>query len=126
MYTGELEHIINSHGLLSYCYTDDRQLSFFCNPGEPESLKSRVINCVDDVSNWMSSNRLKVNPTKTDFLWAATNRRQDLIPRGSITLSRVDIIPSRCVASWRLHRRRYELFNTDQRLVTLVSFIYDR
>ena len=30
---------------------------------------------------WMSSNRLKVNPTKTQFLWAATSRRQQLIPR---------------------------------------------
>ena len=47
MYTGELEQIINSHGLLSYCYDDDCQLSIVCNPGETESLASRVINCVD-------------------------------------------------------------------------------
>ena len=65
LYTGELEHIINSHGLLSHCYADDCQLSFFYNPGETESPATRVINCVDDVSNWMSSNRLQVNPTKT-------------------------------------------------------------
>ena len=97
MYTGELEHIINSDGLLSYCYVDDCQLSCFCNPGETESLATRVINCIDDVSNWMSSNRLKVNPTKTEFLWAATSRRQHFIRHGPITLSVVDIIPSRCV-----------------------------
>ena len=30
----------------------------------------------------MSSNRLKVNPTKTKFLWAATSRRQHFIQRG--------------------------------------------
>ena len=34
MCTGELEPIIISHRLLSYCYADDCQLSFFCNPDE--------------------------------------------------------------------------------------------
>ena len=97
MYTGELKHIINSHGLLSSCYANDCQLSFFCNLGETESLATRMINCVDNVSNWMSSNRLNINPTKTEYLWAATSRRQNFIPRGPIILSRVDIISSHCV-----------------------------
>ena len=44
MYTGELEHIINSQELSSYCYAEDCQLSFFCNPGETESLATKVIN----------------------------------------------------------------------------------
>ena len=63
-----------------------------CSPGATESLETRVINCVDDVSNWMSSNRLKVNSTKTEVLWAATSRRQHFIPRDPITLSGFDII----------------------------------
>ena len=97
MCTGELQHIINAHGLLSYCYADDSQLSFFCNPSETESLTSRVISCFDDVFNWISSNRLKVNPTEPEFMWAATSGRQHFIPRGPISFSGVDIIPSRCV-----------------------------
>ena len=98
MYAGELEHIINLHRLLSYCYDDDSQFSFLGKSGEIESLASRVINCVDDVSKWMSSNRLKVNPTKTEFLGAETIRQQHLIPCGPVTLSGADIMPSCCVS----------------------------
>ena len=96
MYTGELEHIINSDVLLSYCYADHCQHSFFCNPGETESLATRGSTVLMMWFNWMSCNRLKVNPTKTEFLWAATSRLQHFIPRGPTTLSGVDIIPSRC------------------------------
>ena len=56
-----------------------------------------MINCVDDVYNWMSSNKLKFNPTKTGFLWATTSRRQPFIPSGPITLSGAHIVPSRFV-----------------------------
>ena len=42
----------------------------------------------------MPSNKLKFNPTKTGFLWAATTRRQPFIPSGPITLSGADIVPS--------------------------------
>ena len=67
LYTGEIEQIINSHGLLAYSYADDNQLSFFCSPEETERLKAKVINSVEEIWRWMSSNRLKVYPTKTDF-----------------------------------------------------------
>ena len=51
----------------------------------------------------MSSNKLKVNPTKTEFLWAATSRRKHLIPREAIRLYGVDIAPSRSVKLLGVH-----------------------
>ena len=81
LYTSELEQIINSHGLLAYSYADDNQISFFCRPEETERLKEKVINSVEEISRWMSLNRLKVNPTKMEFLWAATSSRTHLISR---------------------------------------------
>ena len=65
--TVELEQIINSHGLLAYSYADDNQISFFCSPEETERLKAKVINSVEEISRWMLSNRLKVNPSKRNF-----------------------------------------------------------
>ena len=47
LYTGELEQIINSHGLLAYSYAGDNQISFFCSPEETERLKAKVINSVE-------------------------------------------------------------------------------
>ena len=42
--------------------------SNFFYPEATKSVASRVVNYVDDVK----SSKLKVNPTKTEFLWAAT------------------------------------------------------
>ena len=35
---------------------------------------SRVSACIDDITKWMASNRLIVNPTKTDVLWCSTSQ----------------------------------------------------
>ena len=103
LYTGELEQIINSHRLLAYSYVNDNQIAFFCSPEETERLKAKVINSVEEISRWMSSNRLKVNPTKTKFMWAATSRRKHLIPREAIRVNEVDIAPSRSVKLLGVH-----------------------
>ena len=36
----------------------------------------RFRDCADSVSRWMSSNRLKLNPTKTELIWFHSGRRQ--------------------------------------------------
>ena len=103
LYTGELEEIINSYRLLAYSYADDNHISFFCSPEETERLKAKVINSVEEITRWMSSNRLTVNPTKTEILWAATSRRKHLIPREAIHLNGVDIAPSCSVKLLGVH-----------------------
>jgi len=37
--------------------------------------------CINEMSQWMRSNRLQLNTTKTDILWCATSRRQHQIPQ---------------------------------------------
>ena len=56
-----------------------------------------IVSCNSHVSDWMSSNRFKMNPTKTDFLWVAMSRRCHLIDRCAIAVSGTDIKPSTCV-----------------------------
>ena len=51
----------------------------------------------------MSSNRLKLNPTKTEFLWAATNRRRHLIDRNPISFAGAQIQSSVCVKLLGVH-----------------------
>ena len=45
----------------------------------------------------MSSNRLKLNPTKTEFMWLATSRRLCLIDHSAIDVAGAQIVPSSCV-----------------------------
>ena len=40
-----------------------------------------MLRCIEDVSAWTASNRLKLNPDKTEFMWCATSRMQHHIDR---------------------------------------------
>src|SRR6218665_3184417 len=52
--------------LILHFYADDAQL-YMSGP--------RMEHSVDELVGWMESNRLLLNPSKTDFLWCATHRR---------------------------------------------------
>ena len=62
------------HGLLSHFYADDVQLYLSCHHGQTAVCASRVSACTDDITTWMASNRLTVNPAKTDVLWCSTSQ----------------------------------------------------
>jgi len=44
------------------------------------TLTANITDCVEAVTSWMRSNRLLLNPGKTEFLWCATVRRQHQLP----------------------------------------------
>ena len=41
-----------------------------CRRDEVTSAVLRLQNCIEEVSDWMSANRLKLNVDKTELLWA--------------------------------------------------------
>ena len=45
------------------------QIMGFCSPTRIASLREAMSVCIDEVSQWMRSNRLQLNTTKTDILW---------------------------------------------------------
>ena len=52
-------------------YADDNQLytTFACNDdAELNSVVFRMDPCLADITNWMTCNKLILNPDKTDFL----------------------------------------------------------
>ena len=67
--------IVTNHGLISHFYADDSQLYLYCHPDQIEQLRIITIACIMDIVSWMKSNRLRLNPAKTEFLWLATPRR---------------------------------------------------
>ena len=48
-------------------------------------------------TQWMASNRLKLNPAKTDFMWCATRRRQHQLSKDHVTFAGSAIRPSSTV-----------------------------
>ena len=68
LYVADLLKLIKCHQLVPHAYADDIQIYGFCRPSSFNCLADRVSACIDEVSPWMRSNRLQVNPSKTGAL----------------------------------------------------------
>ena len=68
LYTSDLVELVRSIGLLAHAYADDLQVYCHKNVGSERIMMQRFRDCADSVSRWMSSNRLRNNPSKTDDL----------------------------------------------------------
>src|SRR6218665_136281 len=75
LYTADLGGLASKLGLSSHFYADDTQLYTTGTRSESVDLQRRMEHGVDELAGWMKSNRLLLNPPKTDFLWCATPRR---------------------------------------------------
>ena len=65
LYTTPLSKVIQNHpGICFHFYADDTQLTHKHATLAFERLK----NCLDDVRKWLSVNKLKLNPDKTEFI----------------------------------------------------------
>jgi len=82
LYTADLGEIAASLGLSSHFYPDDSQLYTWGPPSTVAQQRRRV----ERIAEWMRSNRLRVNPEKTDFLWCATRRRCIHLDTGELSV----------------------------------------
>jgi hypothetical protein len=97
LYTADLVHLIERFSLSAQLYADDTQVYGSCQPSEIHRLSSSVIECISAVSDWMKSNRLQLNPDKTEVLWCTTGLRQHQLPTTSFKFGGVDIKPAASV-----------------------------
>ena len=74
LYTSDLVELVRSFGLLPHAYVDDLQVYCHMNVGSEQIMLQRFRDCADSVSRWMSSNRLKLNPSKTELIWFYSGR----------------------------------------------------
>ena len=74
LYTADFDAIVSKHGLMSHFYADDSQLYLCCHLDQIQQLQVITIECIMDIYSGMKSNRLRLNPAKTKFLWLAKDR----------------------------------------------------
>ena len=77
LYTAPLSTIISSYGLSHHLCTDDTQI-YISLTGDTatESLKM-LKSCITGVSAWMSQSKLKLNPSKTEFLLIGSKSQRE-------------------------------------------------
>ena len=68
MYTRDLEHVITKYGFSVHLYADDTQIYFVFDVNSTNPDLSSVRNCFRDIKTWMTSNFLKLNDDKTEFI----------------------------------------------------------
>ena len=69
LYTNPISSIIHSHSSINYhFYTDDTQLYITLSPVNFSYSIQKLKNCLNDIKNFMFTNKLKLNPDKTEFI----------------------------------------------------------
>ena len=92
LYTNPISAIIESHSSINnHFYTDDTQL---CISLSIQKLK----NCLNDIQNFMFTNKLKLNPDKTEFiLIGSKNNRKQFLPHFPINILGNQVSPAQSV-----------------------------
>ena len=53
---------------------------------DTQELVARMTTCIEQVRCWMASNRLRLNPSKTELIWLSSPRRTNLLSTSLIRL----------------------------------------
>ena len=78
LYTTPLNSIIRRHkGIKFHFYADDSQVYIHLSQKNASAAFEKLNRCLDDVKEWMSTSKLKLNPDKTEFIIFGSKRQRD-------------------------------------------------
>ena len=86
LHTADLVALVPGFGLSAHVFADDLQVYCHFLDGEEQVALQLFRDCSEYVSRWMSSNRLKLNPLKTELIWLHISRRNPTFLRKDIVL----------------------------------------
>ena len=115
LYTADLIRLVELRGLHPHLFADDTQIYGSCRPEETQTLMDRMSACISDVAEWMQSNRLQLNMTKTELLWCASSRQQHLTPNAPLRVCADDVAPTKYVRDLGIY------IDSDMSMKTYVS-----
>src|SRR6218665_2530695 len=87
LYTTPLSHLIKSSSVDHHLYADDNQLFISFSQASFSTSIAHLLSVVNQISQWMSSNLLCLNPSKTEFIIIGLPALIKKIPDSSIRLS---------------------------------------
>ena len=130
LYAADVQHITTRHSFRSHYYADDSQLHISCRPDQAQQrvTRERAACCIVDSNLWMRSNCLRINISKTEFLWCATARRIQYVNPEPIHIGDVDIVSSASVRNLGRRHDGWRLLydDTRQRTSQILFSLYAR
>ena len=95
LYTADVLEIAAKYNISIHCYADDIQLYIHCNSDDTASAVTRMLKCIADIEKWMLTNRLKLNPDKSQFTWLGTwQQLRKFVAQPIVMSSGVTITPA--------------------------------
>ena len=76
LYTTSLSSMIFEHAISHHLYADDSQLYVSFASGDSAAALNGLQSCLASVQLWMSTNKLTLNPYKTEFLLIGNERQR--------------------------------------------------
>ena len=71
-YSAEVVAIVQHQGFKVHAFADDQQIYRSTAQDCAVDLMARMSLCIEFVASWMSSNRLRLNPSKSELIWLHT------------------------------------------------------
>ena len=99
LYTNPISSIIHYHSSINHhFYADDTQLCITLTPTNFSCSIQKLKNCLNDIQNLMSANKLKLNPEKTEFILIGSKINcKQLLPHVSINILGNQVSPAQSV-----------------------------
>ena len=97
----EMVSLIEQHCLSQHLYADDTQIYGAYVPSDGQgALLQKITGCLTAVADWMSANRLQLNPDKTEFMWLTSPRSQHRLPTSGPLIGSTVVSPSATVSAF--------------------------
>jgi len=79
LYVADVIELVKECGLIPHAFADDLQIYGHSVSADTRELVAHMTTCIEWVRCWMASNRLRLNPTKTELIWLSSPRRTNLL-----------------------------------------------
>ena len=77
LYTAPLSHVIAEHDVEHYLYANDTQIYIFLSGSEALESLTDLKSCATHVFTWMTNSKLKLNPSKTEFIIIGSKEQRE-------------------------------------------------
>jgi hypothetical protein len=117
LYTSPISYLFQDSSVQYHLYADDTQLYLSFSPSESAETLDHLSTKLESVHSWLSSNRLVVNPAKTEYLLIGSKYQREKVATTSLTFQGNIIHPSKTV------RNLGVIFDCDVALTKQISTV---
>ena len=84
LFTADVLEVAGRAGAGVQQYAEDTQAYLHCKASEAMHALTELVNTITEIKDWMSSNRLKLNPSKTQYIWIGNKMQLAKIDRRAL------------------------------------------